>query len=65
MTKKDFELLAKIIREYDYDRDTPDTRRQIMALTFGRELKRHYLNFNMRRFIMACGVEWQDWFDAR
>lgn len=56
MTKKDFELIARVIREcrnesVGYDTDTLDD----LAVEFTEEFARAYPKFKAGRFLDACG----------
>jgi len=61
MTRKDFGLLAKVVRNFESSIGCcPDTRRQHLAVTLGRML-RVYPTFDMKKFVIACGCEYHYW----
>ena len=52
MTRKDFELIARVVQAID-DKDT----RNATALNFANELKSVNPRFNATRFVSACTEE--------
>lgn len=53
MTKKDFELIASIIKEINIRKAKGDR----IAILFANELKSKYPRFDSDRFIKACGIK--------
>lgn len=53
MTKKDFQLIARILRDLPADLYGPEQ----VAERFAEELKRTNPRFDAARFLKACGVE--------
>lgn len=64
VTSRDWALIAEHIRTLEYDRDCPSVRQSMSAVGFAKLFKAHYPRFNPRKFIEACGVEWETWMDS-
>ena len=54
MTRKDFELIARVVDSFCEAR--PDIPRDELALAFGLELERTNPRFDLTRFLRMCGV---------
>ena len=54
MTRKNFELIARVIKNADEVAD--EWAREALAEMFARELATTNENFNRDRFLKACGV---------
>ena len=53
MTRKDYELIARVVHSID----AKDNTREYVAELFADALKPANANFDRGRFLMACGVE--------
>jgi len=56
MSKKDYELIAKVIRDWNTAIIGMDTVRASIARAFASELVNGNRRFDMPRFLKACGV---------
>lgn len=57
MTRKDFELIASVIRDARLERPLFRPAWDYIAQDFARELRGTNSNFDRLRFLEACGVE--------
>jgi hypothetical protein len=57
MTKKDFELIAAVLRDARLELSNYPHVIDWIAKDFARELRGTNANFNKERFLRACGVE--------
>lgn len=57
MTKKDFILIARVIRELVDTIDLPEETRNLVAYEFARALKTTNGRFRPDTFLSACGAE--------
>ena len=52
MTKKHFEAVARLIREFEASRDA----KEFAAVVFARVAEESYPRFDRERFLKACGL---------
>ena len=57
MTRRDFELIARVLRETTNGPDMPEPLREHIARTFANELAGTNPRFDRVRFLRACRAE--------